>query len=297
MLESAANLAPFSTVAGRLIELLDDDLSSAEDVARVAATDPALTARILKAANSAFFQRRVRVATMRDAITVLGGYEVRSLVVTTCVVGAMPQTKYLDHEKFWKFSLAVALLAELIARAEGDISGEAFTAGILHNIGLLVLDQYCPEGLHEVRTMNEPGRRRLHDRQRVVFGFTDAELGGRLAALWHVPMSVRQAIESSGLRREEVDRHRIASALIRARIFARAQGMSDGLEESPPRDPGEDSSRRKPRLDSISSGDGRTFSSELTASCWAPAPDPTRRPGQRALGGIERLRERTSRLR
>lgn len=239
VLASAATLAPFSTVAGRLLELLDDDLSSAEDVARVAATDPALTARILRAANSAFYQRRIRVGTMREAITVLGGAEVRRLVLSTCVVGAMPPPNYLDHGSFWRFSLTVALLADLIARAEGDISGEAFTAGILHNIGLLVLDQYCPEGLHQVRTLTGPGLRRLHDRERAVFGFSDAELGGRLAALWHAPLPVRQAIEMSGLRREDVtDRHRVAAALIRARIFARAQGMSDGLEESPPRNPG-----------------------------------------------------------
>lgn len=240
VLESAAELTPFSAVAFRLIELLDDDLASADDVARVASTDPALTARIIQAANSAFYRRRAGVATIRDAIMVLGAHEVRTLVIATCVVGSMPEPRALDHHAFWQFSLATALLADLIARSEGNLTGEAFTAGVLHNVGLLVLDQYCPQGLREITSLVGPGRRRLHDREQLVFGFTDAELGARLAEQWRLPPDVVRAIEAHGLRRDEVDKHgRVASSLVRARIFARAQGMSDGLESSPRRDPGE----------------------------------------------------------
>jgi|GEM_PF-955807 len=254
VLNSVAELTPFSAVAFRLIELLDDDLASADEVARLASTDPALTARIIQAANSAYYRRRARVATIRDAIMVLGAREVRGLVITTCVVGAMPEPQVLDHHAFWRFSIATALLADLVARAEGDLSGGAFTAGVLHNVGLLVLDQYCPEGLREVVSIVGPGRRRLHDREELVFGFTDAVLGARLAEQWRLPTAVVRAIELHGLRREEVSpRDRVTSSLVRARIFVRSQGMSDGLESSPPRDPGEGflPLRAQARLDQI----------------------------------------------
>lgn len=240
VLASVAELTPFSAVAFRLIELLDDELASTDEIARVASTDPALTGRIIQAANSAYYRRRARVGTIRDAIMVLGAYEVRKLVIATCVVNGMPAPKVIDHRAFWRFSLATALLSDLIARAEGDLSGEAFTAGVLHNVGLLALDHYCPEGLRETTELVGPLRRRLHDREEMVFGFTDAELGARLAEQWRLPRGVVKAIALHGTRRDEVDgRNRVASALIRARIFARAQGMSDGLEATPSRNPGE----------------------------------------------------------
>lgn len=239
VVSSLSELSPFSAVAFRLIELLDDDLSSTDEVARVAGTDPALTARIIKAANSAYYRRRVRVATIRDAVLVLGAREVRSLVITTCVVDSMPRTKFIDHHAFWQFSLATAILADLIARADGDLSGEAFTAGVLHNVGLLALDHYCPEGLREVTEIVAAGRRRLHDREQLVFGFTDAELSARLAQQWSLPPGIVKAIANQGVRLDEVDdRNRVTSALVRARIFAKAQGMSDGLEVGAVRDPG-----------------------------------------------------------
>lgn len=239
VLKSVSELSPFSPVAMRLITLLDDELASVDDIARLASTDHVLTARILQAANSAYYRRRARAATIRDAVMLLGHGEVRSLVIGVCVMGTMPPPRCIDRAAFWRYSMAVAVLADLIARAEGDRTGEAFTAGILHNLGLLVLDRYCPQGLDEVTRLVAPGRRRLQDRQLLVFGFTDAELSAALAERWKLPKTVVQAVAEHGERRDDVnDRNRIATALVRARIFTRAQGMSDGLEASPPRDPG-----------------------------------------------------------
>jgi len=239
VIASAASVAPFSPLAMRLLAVLDDELASADDVARLASMDQVLTARVLQAANSAYYRRRVRVATIKDAVMVLGASELRSLVIGTCVVGAMPPAEYIDQHAFWRFSMAVALLADLIARSEGDRTGEGFTAGILHNVGLLVLDRYCPRGLREVTALIGPGRLRLQDRERLVFGFTDAEIGAALAQRWRLPPTVVEAVRTHGVRRDEVtEQNRVATALVRARIFARAQGMSDGLESSAAREPG-----------------------------------------------------------
>ncbi len=238
MLASVAEIVPFSSVTARLLDLLDDEFSSLEEIARLAATDPVLTGRILRASNAAYYKRRVRVVTMRDAVVVLGAQEVRSIVVATCLMAEMPKTNVVDHLAFWRFSLAVGILADMIARAEGSISGEAFTSGIVHNIGLLVLDNYCPQGLVEAKGLVAEGRRRLHDRELLIYGVTDAEVGARLAARWRLPATVVKAIESHGKRYDEVAARDVTgSAVIRARMYARAQGMSDGLESSPPRPP------------------------------------------------------------
>lgn len=214
--------------------MLDDDMTDAKDIARLAATDPVLTARILSVANSAFYQRRVRVAAIPDALVVLGSREVRSLVVAICLLGAAPRTNFIEHGAFWRFSLVVGVLADLIARSQRAINGEAFTGGIMHNIGLLALDLYCPDGLREVAGLTgTAGLQRLHDREIEVFGFTDADLGARMAADWRLPVSVVNAIASHGRHIDELETGELtASAVMRARIVARAQGLSDGMEQS-----------------------------------------------------------------
>lgn len=236
IVRSVSELVPFSAVATRLLEMLDDELTDGDDIARLAATEPALSGRILRAANSAYYQRRTRVATIREALVVLGSREVRSLVVASCLLGTAPRTNFIEHNAFWRFSLVVGVLADLIAHSQRSLSGEAFTAGVMHNIGLLALDMYCPQGLEEVSALGGPGLRRLHDRETAVFGFTDADVGARLAASWRLPRPVVDAIASHGLRADEFELHQMpASAVVRAHIFARAHGLNDGMEESEPR--------------------------------------------------------------
>ena len=236
IVRSVSELVPFSAVATRLLQMLDDELADGDDIARLAATEPALSGRILRAANSAYYQRRTRVATIREALVVLGSREVRSLVVASCLLGTAPRTNFIEHDAFWRFSLVVGVLADLIAHSQRSISGEAFTAGVMHNIGLLALDMYCPQGLEEVSALSGPGLRRLHDRETAVFGFTDADVGARLAASWRLPRPVVDAIASHGLRADEFKLHQMpASAVVRAHIFARAHGLNDGMEEFEPR--------------------------------------------------------------
>lgn len=231
--KAVAEFQPFSPVASELLAKLDDEFSTIEDVAQLAATDQALTARILRAANSAFYQRRMRASTVRDALVILGARELRSLIIASCLVESSPQTTCIDRQAFWRFSLVTGLLAEMYARTRGALSGESFTAGVMHNVGALALDLYCPEGLREVLLIDQPGLRRLSDRERAIFGFTDAELAARLVDQWRLPRDVIRAVQSYGDRRDEVNAaHTPSMAIVTARVFARSQGLHDGLEQS-----------------------------------------------------------------
>ncbi len=234
---SSVELSPFSPVATRLLRMLDDEAASSDQIARLIATDAVLTAGIMSMANSAFYRRGGPIRTLRDGLVALGSREIRSLVVATCLMGSMPHTNVIDHRSFWRFSLAVAVLSDLIARSQRLANGEAFTAGVMHSVGLLAMDAYCPTGLRTVADMTGAGLRRIHDREVEVFGFTDADLGARLSAQWHLPDQVVRAISCGGRRLDEFTPEEVLeSAVVRARIFARAQGLSDGIEQSEPRE-------------------------------------------------------------
>jgi HD-like signal output (HDOD) protein len=238
VLDHVIELVPFPGVASKIIAQLDDETGTIDELARLISSDPALTVRLLRVANSAYYGRRHTVGTTREAIVLLGAAEVRALSLATCLVGATRAPSVVSRTDFWRFAITVALLSDLLARTGGSMRGDAFTAGLLHNIGLLALDLYSPEDLRSALTLQLPTARRLHDRELIVFGFTDAELGAALAREWRLPDAIVDAIANHGARPDELaPADFLASCVVRSRILARSHGLSDGAEASAPHPP------------------------------------------------------------
>jgi HD-like signal output (HDOD) protein len=197
----------------------------------VISSDQALSAKLLRLANSAYYGFPRRITTIRDAVVLLGFRAVRSATLATCLVEALPGSNIIDYQQFWHFSLTVGTTAEILARAEGVRQDEAFTAGVLHNVGRLALDQYVPDGFAvAVRQARDQGTR-LVDTEREVLGFTDPELGGALALHWNFPPDLADAVLHHAL-----DPYALPSpgtltgCVVRARVFV----ISDGLERDEP---------------------------------------------------------------
>ena len=128
------------------------------------------------------------------------------------------------------------MLGELLARAEGyPKPQEAFTAGILHNLGRMALDQVRSAHFRHARTLAAQRGISLHEAEREVFGFTDTEVGGALALRWQFPPDLALAIahhaDPPGRLGEGQD---LASLIARARAFARSHGITDGVDPLPP---------------------------------------------------------------
>ncbi len=190
-------LAPLPAVALKVLELAHDDRSSAADLASVIATDQAMTAKLLRLANSAYFAAGRAITTVRDAVVVLGVIEVRRLVLTTTLMGSFSGQSAGDFHvpSFWGHALAVGLVAEVMARHTGRAAPEeAFTAGILHDIGKLVMSQYEKERFEAATTLATVKGIPLERAEAEVFGFSHPELGSRLATAWRFPPALCEAI-------------------------------------------------------------------------------------------------------
>jgi len=136
----------------------------------------------------------------------------------------------LDYNAFWQFSIATGILAEVLARVEGAPHEEAFTAGVLHRIGLLALDQGRPEQLREALVIHEQSGVTPYDAEHQVFGFTDAELGGALALHWNFPESLASAVRDHARSLDTLpDTKSLTACVLRARMFVRAYGLPDGI--------------------------------------------------------------------
>lgn len=234
VLAEAIDLRPLPEVARRLLAIAEEDDFSLQDLAIVVGADQALTAKILRIANSPFHRHSRQIGTIRDAVILLGFRTVRSAALAACMMQATPpDTNVLDYPEFWRYSVSVGLLAELLAEDE-HTRDMAFTAGVMHNLGRLALDQFAPRefarALEAARELGMP----LGAAQRELIGFTECELGAALAAHWNYPAELVAAIAAGDL-----DETALAEAgpldrlVTQARLTATSVHLGDGLPGTP----------------------------------------------------------------
>ena len=248
-------LRPLPAVALQVLEISESERFSAHDLAARVSADQALTARLLRLANSAYFGFPRRITTVRDAVVLLGYRAVRSTTLASCVIDAIPESTNLDYGQFWRFSVTVGMLAEIQARAVDRYVGEAFTAGVLHNIGRLALDSHRPDMLAAARQRACAAGTTVAEAEHAEFGFTDAELGAELVRQWNFPEDLAEAVELHQQYPEHVDDPRSLLALVGgARLFAHSHGITDGVD--PPRERPVDDHWSEPPVSKILRNEG-----------------------------------------
>ena len=231
LVNEIVELRPLPVVALRVLELAEGERFSAHELAQSISSDQALTAKVLRLSNSAYYGFPRRITTVRDAVVLLGFRAVRSATLASCVIDSLPGGEIIDPIVSWRFSVTVAMLAEVLSRATREHTDEAFTAGILHNIGRLALDQHRPRLLERAVRLAADEKLPLVEAEREVMGFTDAEVGGALALHWNFPSNLGDAVARHQLDVDALpDPRSLAAYVVRARLFARASGLTDGLD-------------------------------------------------------------------
>jgi len=231
LVEEIADVRPLPPIAAQVLQIAEGDHFSAHELAQAISSDPALTARVLKVANSAFYGFPRRITTVRDAVVLLGFRQIRAVALAACAIRALPAEENIDAQQFWQQAITVGMLAEMLARTERAHQDTAFTAGVLHNIGRLALDQVRPAVFAQILERAVNTGRPVHDVEREMLGFTDAELGGALALRWRFPADLALAIARHADPLDSLcDPSSLAATVIRARSTAVALGVADGVE-------------------------------------------------------------------
>jgi putative nucleotidyltransferase with HDIG domain len=188
ILASAAALRPFPKVAQRALALLDDPMVSAGKLVEVISLDAAVTASVLKAANSAAFGRARQIDDLRQALTLMGNARFRELVFASAsapFLSAGQGGYQLAPGDLWRHSVATSLLAEHLAKVAGlELRGVLFTAGLLHDLGKVVLSQFVEAGAADILARVKQGSSFL-EAELEVLGLHHAELGARMAEKWN----------------------------------------------------------------------------------------------------------------
>lgn len=194
------DLVTLPEVALRIAGLVDDPASSAADIGREISHDAALTARLLRIANSPAFGQHGKIATISRAITVLGVRQVRDLTVGITAIRTFDGigNELVTMESFWRHSVLCAVAAGQIAgRRERVRDDTSFVAGLLHDIGQLVLFSRAPGPARAALLMSVDSAedRGSHLCEREVIGFDHGAVGVALARNWALPASLQECIE------------------------------------------------------------------------------------------------------
>jgi HD-like signal output (HDOD) protein len=192
----SAKLPVMSEVAHALIRTLNDAGASASQVEAIMAKDPAMTATLLRLANSAQFGLSRQVLSLDHAITLLGMSRVRALALSSSMSTAFPVVPGLDRSSFWKFSMACAGFSQWLADGAGLDPQQAWLAGMMLRLGELLIGQRAPETLAEIEASPNQATARWEREQRLL-GFDEAQVTAVLARHWNFPDAIVTGLQSA----------------------------------------------------------------------------------------------------
>jgi putative nucleotidyltransferase with HDIG domain len=236
MVAKAKDLPPVSHAALKLVSLLDQPAISNEDVVRVLKHDGVLTAKLLRSCNSPAWGFEEPVASVDQAVLLLGHQQILHVVLSLTFGGAMSVSLpaySVEAEELWRHALITAVAAEILVKNGADVGAEApvaFTAGLLHDIGKLVIAQFLsPEAREAVcKLIEEKGLARV-EAEKSVLGADHCETGARLLQVWRVPEEIVEAVANH--HRPAVEPRAALSTLVHvANCVAHLAGSAPGWE-------------------------------------------------------------------
>ncbi len=191
------DLPTLPAIHTQIVELSSSDTTSASDLQKVIEVDPVLATKLLKLVNSAFYGFPVEIATIERAVMIIGFKGVVQLALSTAFVDlfADEDESGFDYEDFWKHSIATAVAARRISKAVDAASPEEMLlAGLIHDLGALVLAQKIPTEFGRALSLAKDSGRHLFDAERETLGFDHADTGRALVTLWRLPEQLARAV-------------------------------------------------------------------------------------------------------
>ncbi len=192
----SVKLPVMSDVAHSLIRTLDDEDASTKQICAIIAKDPALTAKLLRMANSARFGIVRGVSSLEDAVAMTGLAQVRTLGLAACFAESFPEIPGLDSDEFWKSCMACAGYSKWLSNSLGSDGQDAWLAGMMVRLGELLIYQAAPSSFAEIEQQPHlPGSR--WEREQRLLGFNEGQITAELARRWNFPSAIVQALETS----------------------------------------------------------------------------------------------------
>ena len=224
-------LPPAPRVLSQLLVLLNDTGAHAGQIVELIAFDPALTAKVLQRCNSAASGRSV--SDLDEAVKQVGFnaiYRLVGMVIGEGLLGSEQQGYGIGRGELWEHSVTTALAARVIARKLGGEENLAFTAGLLHDIGKLVLGTFLEGSRQLVLKETGPSGHSFLEAEKAILGVEHAEIGGRVLARWHFPEDLVSAVWHHHNPVQARLHEQLAAYVHLGDIIAHCLGLAQGFE-------------------------------------------------------------------
>jgi putative nucleotidyltransferase with HDIG domain len=203
LVERVDNVSPLPSIVGQMLNVCGDRSASARKVANVVGRDLALAARVVRTANSAYYGTGREIRDIPGAVVRLGMSAIRNIVVGMNVAELYegptdPETGF-SRDQLWTHSVAVSLLSDIISRRSKlagttQLAGEAFLVGLLHDIGVVLVDEHGRDACTELPWASRESDESLARAERRVLGFDHQALGAAVLEKWQFPEVICQAV-------------------------------------------------------------------------------------------------------
>lgn len=230
------NLPVLPQIVSQVLKLADNPEASPKDMERIVDRDAAITAKVLRVANSSYYGMNNCASTGR-AISMLGMNTVRSLVVGIAyqqIIAGRSFASHFNKLEFWRHSLGVATCARILGKLKAPMQAEElYVAGMMHDVGMLVLDRFHPLELDKtVKFAMEEGMC-LHQAEQLMFGFDHTQVGAMLAEKWGMTKTIADAVRFHHDPRS-ADESQISTAIIAiANLLAHQCGLTNNVPGQP----------------------------------------------------------------
>ncbi len=199
LIQGVSGLVTLPNVFVRINQLLDNPDSNTNDIAKLISQDPSFTLRLLQVANSAFFGFSSSVDTVSKAVAIIGTTHIRNLALSMSVAKSFAglPNHLVSMENFWRHSLFCALSARALGSQAGKVDPEVmFTAGLLHDVGELVIFNRKPEQAKNalLLVLDSMDQLPVHLAEQQTLGFDHAQVGGELALQWKLPPLLQECV-------------------------------------------------------------------------------------------------------
>jgi len=194
------NHSNFATIKGimtQIFEILSNSKSSVNDLERIIKLDPPLASRVLKVANSAYFASKIEFTDLKEAVLWIGFDEIKNIAITQQFYKLFfsESVNHFSRKDLWSNSIAGALLSKMIYRREYGQKGEdIYTAGLIRNIGIIILDQFLSETFIKILETCEETRKPQIEIENEMLGYDHALIANHLAENWNFPTELRNLL-------------------------------------------------------------------------------------------------------
>ncbi|MGD9200009.1 MAG: HDOD domain-containing protein [Chitinispirillia bacterium] len=201
IVENIESLPSFPAIISKLLDVVNSSDTSAYDAAELIEKDPALTSAIIRIANSAFYGIPRSISSVSSAVVILGFNTIRTIAISHSIMKSFP-SKNLNNEfdrmRFWQHSIVCAQAAKILAkRLMPSIMLDpesAFCAGILHDIGKLIFDEFENDKFSKTCRYSKINNIQIEEAEKKILGISHSEIGSILADKWALPTDLEYAI-------------------------------------------------------------------------------------------------------